>query len=184
MPTLVGDRIVLRPYRDGEIDTLWDVSRRGVDGFAAEPGASRSKLARRVRAAGRMVGGRIDLAVEAEGRLVGEIDARRPPGALPDGVFEFGIALFREGDRRRGYGREAVILLTRHLFEERAAERVQASTDVHNRPMRGLLEHLGFALEGIMRAFMPVDGQRRDFALYAMTRPDYEDERTRWTSAS
>jgi RimJ/RimL family protein N-acetyltransferase len=184
MPTLVGDRIVLRPYRDGEIDTLWEVARRGVDGFAPEPDMTREKLARRVRAGGRMVGGRIDLAVEAEGRLVGEIDARRPAGSLPEGVFEFGIALFREGDRRRGYGREAVILLTRHLFEERGAERVQASTDVENRPMRVLLEHLGFVLEGIMRAFMPVDGERRDFALYAMTRPDYKDERNGWTSTS
>jgi RimJ/RimL family protein N-acetyltransferase len=45
-----------------------------------------------------------------------------------------------------------VDLLTRWPFEAAGAERVQAGTDVGTTAMRAVLEHLGFRLEGVMRA--------------------------------
>jgi RimJ/RimL family protein N-acetyltransferase len=41
--------------------------------------------------------------------------------------------------------------------------------------MRRVLERLGFACEGVMRAFEPQGpgGARNDFALYAMTADDW-----------
>src|SRR4051812_5004629 len=122
--------------------------------------------------------GRIELAVEAEGRLVGDVQARQPEHCLPAGVYEIGISLFSESDRGKGWGRDAVELLTTHLFAERAAERVQASTAVHNTAMRSVLERLGYREEGIMRAFMPtVAGARDDYALYAVTRAEWRPRR-------
>lgn len=182
MVMLDGPRVRVRPLAERDLEEVWRVSREGVDGFVPEPEASREAVRRRLRGSGRLVGGRLDLAIEADGRLVGEIDARRPADALPEDVFEIGIALYRRHDRRRGYGREALTLFLRHLFEDRGAARVQASTDTANAPMRGLLESLGFVLEGVMRGFMrDARGERRDFALYAMTRPDYDEARTTWT---
>lgn len=179
---LNGSRVRVRPLGERDADTLWRVSREGVDGFLPEPEPSREAVRRRLRGSGRAVDGRLDLAIEAEGRLVGQIDTRRPGGPLPDGVFEIGIALYRGGDRRRGYGREALTLLLRRLFDERGAARIQASTDTANRPMRGLLTSLGFVLEGVMRDLMPgSDRDRRDVAMYAMTRNDYERTRKTWT---
>jgi RimJ/RimL family protein N-acetyltransferase len=39
--------------------------------------------------------------------------------------------------------------------------------------MRGVLERLGFACEGVMRAFMPEGTGRTDHALYAVTKADW-----------
>src|SRR5207247_2552954 len=112
-------------------------------------------------------------AIEVEGRLIGEIDARHPPRAMPPGVFELGIALFDEADRGHGYGTEAIRLLTAHVFDELKAERVQASTAVDNQGMRRAFEKLGFAEEGVMRSFMPAGERREDYVLYAVTRADW-----------
>jgi RimJ/RimL family protein N-acetyltransferase len=41
--------------------------------------------------------------------------------------------------------------------------------------MRRVLEKLGFVFEGVMHAFMPAEnGVRHDYALYAVTRADWE----------
>jgi len=130
-------------------------------------------MRRRIANSGRLVGGWLDLAIDAEGSLVGEIDARHPPRAMPPGVFELGIALFDEEVRGRGYGTEAIALLTAHLFAELGAERVQASTAVDNSAMRRVFEKLGFAKEGVMRSYMPAGESRDDYVLYAVTRADW-----------
>ena len=86
------------------------------------------------------------------------------------------MVLYRPADRGRGYGREAVDLLTTWLFEQGLAERVQAGTAAGNAPMRAVLERLGFRLEGILRGFGPMsDGTRVDGALYAVIRSDWEE---------
>ena len=130
---------------------------------------------RRVERSGRLVDGWLDLGIEVEGRLVGDIGARRPASALPPGVFEIGISLFGATDRGRGYGAEAVRLLTEYLFAEAGSGRVQASTDVGNAAMRRVLEKLGYSYEGTLRAFMPgTDGARDDYAMYGVTRSEWE----------
>jgi RimJ/RimL family protein N-acetyltransferase len=127
----------------------------------------------RIGHGGKYVDGRLDLGVEAEGRLVGHVEARHPRGAMPPGVFELGISIF-EDDRGRGYGRGAVEALTDLLLEQHAAYRIQASTDLRNAAMRAVLEQLGYTFEGVLRGFMPArDGGRADYAMYGVTRPDW-----------
>ena len=58
---------------------------------------------------------------------------------LPAGTFEVGIWL-RENQRGKGYGREAVTLLTGWLFEHAGAQAVQAPTDPANVAMRTVLD--------------------------------------------
>jgi [ribosomal protein S5]-alanine N-acetyltransferase len=117
-------------------------------------------------------------AVETDGRLVGDIQARCSDQAMPPGVWEVGIDLWDEADRGLGLGSEAVTLLIRHLFEQESAHRVQATTDVDNAAMRRSLEKCGLAFEGVLRGFMPTaDGGVRDYAMYAMTKNDRGDER-------
>lgn len=163
---LRSKRILLRPFRPDEVEVLWQAQKR----LRTRPGMNRPdarhKLRKRIERSGRFVNGFLDLAVEAEGRLVGEIDARRPKRALPPGVFELGIALFDPTDRGRGYGSEAVELLVGYLFRDEAAERIQASTAVSNAAMRRVFEKLGFAFEGVLRGFMPSEDGREDYALY------------------
>ena len=166
--------VVLRPFRADDRELLWKhfVERAAPADANARRRARRAFL-RRFERSGTLRDGLLELAVEAEGRLIGDIQARQPRHALPPGVFELGITLFQEGDRGRGYGRAAVGELTRILFEEHDAARVQASTAVDNAPMRRVLERLGYTFEGVLRGFWPGDDGADDYALYAITRRDW-----------
>ncbi len=165
--TLRGERVVLRPYREDELDVLLEDARASTTRLGElTPELLRLRIAR----SGRFVEGRLDLAIEVDGELVGSIEARAPAGAMPPGVCEIGIELF-PSERGRGLGTEAVRLLVRHLL---AGEfpRVQASTDVANTAMRRVLEKAGFAHEGTLRRYVPAGGGRIDYALYAVTDRD------------
>lgn len=163
--------VILRPIRLDELELLWKEREGTVPSDRTEE--ARQRLRERIEAGGTLANGRIDLGVEADGRLVGHVEARQSAGAMPPGVFELGISIF-EADRGRGYGRHAVEALTDLLVREHAAYRVQASTDVRNSAMRAVLERLDYTCEGVMRGFMPTpDGGRADFALYGLTRDDW-----------
>lgn len=164
---LEGSSVRLRPFEEHDLDT-W-LSGRGRLEQEAQPEGPPDwrRLRQLLHRSGRWSRGRIrlQLAIEADGQLVGEIQVYRPPGRpLPSGVCEFGTALFNEEDRGRGYGVEAVSLLTTWLFEEADVRRVQSGTPVSNRPMRRLLEQLGFRKCGT------VDVQGAPHVLYALER--------------
>ncbi len=174
MVRLEGERVVLRPLRPEELDAVLEARARLEIGAQAGRARARERLRRRLARSGRLARGLLDLAVEVDGRLIGEIQARgRPAQSLPPGVFELGIVLYDVADRGRGYGVEAVALLTGWLFEQAGAARAQASTAVGNASMRRVLERLGFTCEGVMRAFMPEGSGRADYALYAVTKHDW-----------
>ncbi len=176
MLRLEGKRVVLRPLRHDELDAVLEARDRLDIGALPADARTRGRLRRRLASSGRLTRGHLDLAVETDGRLVGEIQARGSPAqTLPPGVFELGIVLYDSADRGRGYGVEAVALLTGWLFEQAQAARVQASTAVSNARMRRVLERLGFTCEGVMRAFMPEspDNTRIGYALYAIIKDDW-----------
>lgn len=123
---------------------------------------------------GRFHRGFLFLAIESDGRPAGEIQAwGGEERSLPPGTVEIGIYLWDPSDRGHGYGTEAVALLTSWLFEQPAMQRVQASTDVANAPLRRSLERLGFRREGTMRGFMPSATGREDYALYAVVKREW-----------
>jgi len=162
----------LRAFRADELDLL--MAQRDDTVPSGREDEARRRMRQRIGNRGKFVDGRIDLGVEAEGRLVGHVEARAPKGASPPGVFEIGIGIFEE-ERGRGFGRAAVAELTGHLIAEHDAYRVQASTDLENGAMRAVLEQLGYTFEGVLRGFMPTrDGGRADYAMYGVTRADWE----------
>jgi ribosomal-protein-alanine N-acetyltransferase len=169
---LRGARVRLRPLRLEEEGALWDL--RSLAGFsgARSPGAV-ERFRKRIERSGELVDGKLWFGIEADGALVGDIEARQPVDALPPGVFEIGIALFPDS-QRQGLGSDAVETLTRYLFEAAGAGRVQAGTATWNEPMQKVLERLGYRREGVMRAFMPASGGRDDYVLYAVTRADWD----------
>ena len=117
----------------------------------------------------------MDVGIEADGRLIGDVQARHGIGQrLPPGVVELGIQIYDPVKRGKGYGAEAMRLLTNWVFEHGVGERVQASTAEDNIAMRRVLEKLGFRFEGIMRGFMAVGDHREDFALYGVTKTEWQ----------
>jgi RimJ/RimL family protein N-acetyltransferase len=173
------DQVVLRPFRTDELDELYELQGTwATDGgiHGGEP-LTKRQLARRLASSGTWVDGPVGLllAIEADGHLVGEVQARgNRSQLLPPGVFELGIELYRTADRGRGIGRASVAEITRYLFDEEHANRVQLSTDVENVAMRRAAEGAGFRVEGVMRGFWPsTNGASRDYVLYGRTRTDH-----------
>lgn len=176
MIVLPGERIVLRALRLDELDIISDAYLTADYPLGGAKPPTRAQLRRRIERSGTLWNGKLDLGIEAEGRLVGDAGARAPRGAFPPDVFEIGVTLYDAADRGRGYGLETTKLVTDHLFATEGAERVQATTADWNTPMRRVLEKLGFANEGTLRAFFPAKNGRDDYVMYALTRSDWEGQ--------
>ena len=74
--------------------------------------------------------------------------------------------------RGHGYGREAVGLLTDHLFRSTSVERVAATCDVENAASAKLVEGLGFRREGTFRNAFYHHGRWHDVYVYGVTRAE------------
>ena len=157
---------MLRAFRAEEIDEEWQALVEGYpESVPVPPDESvfRDRLAR----SGRLVEGWLDLAIDLRGESIGRIQTFAPPGReLPPGVFEMGIAL-RADTRGKGYGTEAVVLLTGWLFEYAGAEAVQGSTDPGNVAARTVFERSGWTLVG------PVIELDREWVQYRITRREW-----------
>lgn len=156
--------MVLRPFRRGELDAWWAAR---LHAYAEQPGGvpTRETLRARLESSGHLEHGQLDLAIEADGLLVGEIGTYRPPNrTLPPHWFELGIGLFDETSRGKGHGTQAIVLLLDWLFEEQGATRVQAALVPANAAMRRVLEKLGFVADRTIK-----EGSA-EFVVYAVTR--------------
>jgi RimJ/RimL family protein N-acetyltransferase len=177
--------LTLRAFTRDDLEVLWreQTTDRGRH-WVVRPATheERQRLETSVGLSGSWHDGVLDLALDVDGELVGDLQARN--GGLP-GVYELGVELFPR-HRGKGYGLEAIARITRRLFEREGAHRVQITTDVDNVEMRRVAERLGFVLEGVMRGFMPAPpalpaGSPRDYAMYALTTTDYDEVNSTWT---
>lgn len=86
-------------------------------------------------------------------------------------AWRIGITVLPEY-RHRGLGAAAQRRLADLLFETTRANRVEADTDVENRPEQRSLELAGFRPEGVHRGAQYRDGGWHDRILYARLRTD------------
>jgi RimJ/RimL family protein N-acetyltransferase len=164
---VTGPRLVLRPLRPEEIDEQWQAMAT-ADPMSSPEVPDEARFRARLRRSGQLVDGWIDLAIDLDGAAIGRIQTFVPGDRpLPAGTFEVGIGL-RESQRGKGYGREAVALLTSWLFEHAGAQAVQAPTDPANVAMATVFDRIGWALAGT------VTGYGRRWAMYRITRPEWE----------
>jgi RimJ/RimL family protein N-acetyltransferase len=162
-----GSRLLLRALRPAEIDDQW---RAMVDSdpiaIAALPDEASFKA--RLRRSGHLADGWLDLAVDLDGTVIGRIQTFVPAGRrLPPGTFEVGIGLDADV-RDKGYGREALGLLTGWLFEHAAAQVVEAPTDPGNAPMRAVFGHVGWSQAGTLTEY------GREWVMYRITRQEWQ----------
>jgi RimJ/RimL family protein N-acetyltransferase len=183
---VVGERVRLRPYREGDGAALWeavDESREHLSRWMPwvhEYGspADAEAFARRAQAKWLV---REDLVVgifERDGpRLLGGSGLHRIDWSLRS--FEIGYWI-RATAESRGYVSEAVQLLTSLAFEQLEAHRVEIRIDPRNTRSRAVAERTGFVLEGCLRScVMDSDGQPADRLVFSMTRQDYAPGRAR-----
>ena len=162
-----GSRLLLRALQPGEIEEEWRAMVTADPMVVAElPEEAGFKA--RLRRSGHLEDGWLDLAIDLDGVSIGRIQTFVPPGrARPPGTFDVGIGL-KENARNKGYGREALALLTDWLFDHAAAEAVEASTDPANVAMRTVFQKVGW---------MPVGSLTevgREWVMYRITRPEWE----------
>jgi RimJ/RimL family protein N-acetyltransferase len=169
---LRGERVTIRPLRAEEIERVIQDTLPASAATGTDPAAARERMRQRLERSGEITEHGLDLGIDADGVLVGDVQARAD--GLPAGAFELGIGLFEQRDRRRGFGTEAIELLAAHLFEGMGARRIQLTTDVENVGMRRVAERVGFRHEGDLRGFWPHTDGDRDYAIYGMTRRDHE----------
>jgi RimJ/RimL family protein N-acetyltransferase len=161
-----GSRLLLRALRPGEIEAEWQAMLT-ADPMTTPEVPDEATFKARLRRSGYLVDGWLDLAIDLDGTSIGRIQTFVPPGrALPPGTFEIGIGL-REDARGRGYGREALALLTNWLFEHAAAEVVEAPTDPANVAMRTVFQRVGWQLTGSLTEL------GREWVMYRITRPQW-----------
>jgi RimJ/RimL family protein N-acetyltransferase len=150
-----GSVVVLRPFRPDELDAWFDGRMAQAHDRTISPAGppDRERLRLRVERSGVLHEGWLDLAIEVDGRLAGDIGTygEEPDRDVPPGTFFFGIGLYATADRGRGLGTDATKTLCDWLFREAGAMRIETATAVTNAPMRGVLERLGFSFDGVER---------------------------------
>lgn len=168
--TISGPMLRLRPLSTTEIDDEWREMVE-ADSMTIAVLPDEAAFRTRLRRSGRLEDGWLELAIDLDGECIGRIQTFVPPNrALPPGVFEIGIGL-RAHARGKGYGREALALLTDWLFERAGAMRVQAPTDPANVAMRTVFDRIGWELVETLNEF------DREWVMYAITRAGWEAHR-------
>ena len=168
-----GPRLLLRALQPGEIEEEWQAMVTADPMVIAElPEEAGFKA--RLRRSGHLEDGWLDLAIDLDGVSIGRIQTFVPSRrTLPPGTFGLGIGL-REDARGKGYGREALTLLTDWLFEHAAAEAVEASTDPANTAMRTVFRKAGWKPAGSLTEL------GREWVMYRITRQEREGSLQAW----
>jgi RimJ/RimL family protein N-acetyltransferase len=182
MPVLEGPSVRLRPPAAADLEGIfaWYNDPEIVaphDRFATE---SFDAFARSIEEAPRdpvSLAPRFVVETKADGAVVGVVGHYRPHPVLE--FVDVWYILGRTAARGRGYGREAVGLLTDHLFATETVERVGATCDVENVPSYRLLEGLGFRREGTLRAALFHHSSWHDVYVYGLTRSERPPGRPR-----
>ncbi|NHC14706.1 GNAT family N-acetyltransferase [Motilibacter deserti] len=163
----------LRAVAEADVPTLdaWDQDpeHAGEWGDFGLPPRSHAELLRR-NGAERGYG---FLVVEVDAELAGSVSWHAVPyGPNPQSrAWNIGISL-HPPYRGRGAGTRAQRLLADMLFATTDACRVEASTDVDNRPEQRALEKAGFTREGVLRGAQFRRGEWHDLVSYARLRND------------
>lgn len=106
------------------------------------------------------------------GQHVGSIDTHHCDSRV--GKFEYGISL-REQFRKRGYGREAILLVLRYYFQELRYQKCDVGVFDFNESSILLHEKLGFVLEGRRRRATFTGGQYHDMLLFGITDDEFRE---------
>jgi RimJ/RimL family protein N-acetyltransferase len=179
MAWIAGERVVLRAWEREDVQARWEADQTADTTEVRlrdwhEPPRS---LAYREQAfetalaeADETV---VALIIEAERRALGdinlfEIDTRNQRASI-------GLSVWREEDRNKGFGTDAMRALLRWAFREYNLHRVELSVDPANAAAIRVYEKLGFVREGCRREAHFTDGRFIDDMQMGLLRRDFTD---------
>ncbi|MDQ5807839.1 MAG: GNAT family N-acetyltransferase [Actinomycetota bacterium] len=168
--------VALRPWREGDARSAadWGLDEEIVRWTGVPPGSSISKrldwIAYTRDAARRGLGSYFVIVVD--GALAGACDLRLVDRDDPR-IAEIGY-LVTAPFRRQGVASRALRLMLSWAFDEPLRiERAQALVDPGNDASAALLESLGFAREGLLRAYRADAGGREDRVIWSLLPIDW-----------
>ncbi len=179
---LVGDRVVVRPWRAGDGPALYEATQESLEHIAPwlpwgpvhDSPESSEKFVRRWSARWDL---REDLPMgiwnKSSGRFLGGCGLHRIDWDVRS--FEIGYWV-RVSQTGHGYITEAVRLLTTLCFDSLNANRVFIRVVVENERSKAIPKRLGFVEEGILRnSIADPEGNPRNIQVFALTPEDWKN---------
>ncbi|MDQ6875346.1 MAG: GNAT family N-acetyltransferase [Actinomycetota bacterium] len=170
---LAGKRIVLRPGRQDDLDTIYRIF-ADLDTWAARSGRPPQPLTFETfrgwyaPVAGATDG--VEFVIEVDGAPVGRC------GMFGEDALarhaEVGIALVPEACGH-GYGTDAMRVLVGFLFTTRNLQRLHLQTLAANAPALASYRKVGFVEEGVLRRHAFVDGEYVDMVVMGLLRSEW-----------
>ena len=177
-----GVEVVLRPLALDDAEVFQQVRRANAawlepwDATSPDPDAAPKSFAELVEQyeADAAAGRALPLAIEVDGRLVGQVNA----GTIVLGSFRsFTVGYWVS---RSVAGRmitpTAVALVVDHLLGAQGLHRVEVNIRPENRASLAVVRKLGFRSEGRRSAYLHIAGAWRDHLSFALTTEDLGDE--------
>lgn len=113
--------------------------------------------------------------IDVNGEFVGTCQFYRSAPCIHG--YELGYIIHDTAKRGRGYGAEALRLLTELIFTERpACYRLQLIIEVWNTPSWKVAERCGYVREGLLRSAGFAKGDPSDCFIYGKTRKDWHEQ--------
>lgn len=171
MPTLKGNNVILRALEPEDLDFVLEVE--NTEDFW-EISATRVPYSRYL----------IKKYIQNSHRDIYEVKQLRlmicdhdniPMGMIDifdldpkDRKAALGILIAKENDRRKGFGREALSLVSNYCFAHLGLHQVYANVTADNEPSSHLFEKNGFRKAGVKKDWVLVNGKFKDEVLYQL----------------
>ena len=164
--TLADDAIVLRPWTEHDVPAIAEACQDPeIPRWTRVPAPYTDDDARAfVRDAGDDTFAVVD---RETGALLGSVGLVARDGP----VAEIGYWVKREA-RGRGVAPRAVRLLSEWGLRERGLARISLMTEPENTASQRVAEKAGYRREGLLRSWMELKGERRDFVMFSLLPED------------
>ncbi|GCF06883.1 GNAT family N-acetyltransferase [Dictyobacter arantiisoli] len=180
---LIGERVVVRPYRESDAQATFEAHVESRDALRPwEPFADWHQTVDEKRdlilqwMAQWLLRENLTVGIwdRATGRFLGSSGLR--PHKWEIGYFEIGYWI-RTSETGKGYVTEAVKLLIDYAFEQLQANRIEIRCDPLNERSAAVARRLGFVQEGRLRNNkLNTSGQLRDTLVFSLTPADRQSQ--------
>lgn len=178
MPRLTGQNIMLREYQAEDISAIraW-VNDEGTTRYLSTRYWPPQTMVDTQEFLSRMLQSSHNaynfvIADRETARYIGQLDMFRVDWRLRQG--EIGMVIADAGERGRGIGTEALLLMQRFAFLTLGLERLELEVHMQNAAALRCYEKAGFTLEGVKRHAFFSDGQFCDVGMMSILRCEFE----------
>jgi RimJ/RimL family protein N-acetyltransferase len=181
MAWLAGEKVILRGFEREDIRMMWEAA-QSADGRGEllrdwlKPPRSLEEMEREFESkAADPPAGMIEFIIQADGRVVGDLDLFQIEDRNRCAMV--GIGIWRVEDRGKGYGYDALRTVVRWAFDHLNLHRIELSCDPQNAPARRIYEKCGFVVEGTRRRRHYERGDYHDELIMGLLREEFEPQR-------